>query len=79
MFRFVLKVNEETIVSDITANDGRWHHIVATWDSNGGTYTMYKDGVQQANGTGLSNGMSIPGNETLHSCLYSCTSIIKSI
>ncbi|XP_041475001.1 sushi, von Willebrand factor type A, EGF and pentraxin domain-containing protein 1-like isoform X1 [Lytechinus variegatus] len=62
---FVLSVNEENIVSDITGNDGRWHHIVATWDSNGGTYTMYKDGVLEANGTGLASGTTVPGGGKL--------------
>ena len=59
--RFVLDVNEQNTVSDIVANDGRWHHVAATWESRDGFYRLFLDGELQTSGTGLGNGTIIPG------------------
>ena len=38
---FVLSVKGEKVVTDVTANDGKWHFIALTWDSYTGTLTSY--------------------------------------
>ena len=53
---FVSPVNRQTKVS---ANDGRWHHICATWEHTAGSWNLYKDGVVEDNdnkGEGLKEG-----------------------
>ena len=35
---FVLSVKGEKVVTDVTANDGKWHFIALTWDSFTGQY-----------------------------------------
>ena len=34
----------------ISANDGFWHHICASWENKAGSWKVYKDGVPQAGG-----------------------------
>lgn len=50
----------EKVVTDVTANDGYWHHICFTWSSIEGTWVLYKDGVEQDKGKGLAAGTYIP-------------------
>ena len=50
---FVLSVKGEKIVTDVTANDGRWHFLSVTWSSSGGQWRVYKDGQLQDRGEGL--------------------------
>ena len=56
---FVLSVKGEKIVTDVTANDGAWHFIAVTWESGGGTWRIYRDGVLQDSGDGLATGQII--------------------
>ncbi|XP_022100203.1 sushi, von Willebrand factor type A, EGF and pentraxin domain-containing protein 1-like isoform X2 [Acanthaster planci] len=58
---FVLYVNDSSRVSDVTANDGVWHHIAVTWSSAGGEWVIYKDGEVADWGEGLAEGAVIPG------------------
>ncbi len=45
----------------VSANDGKWHHIVVTWRSSDGAVKLYKDGVNVYSNT-LAAGTSItPG------------------
>nr|XP_042895666.1 sushi, von Willebrand factor type A, EGF and pentraxin domain-containing protein 1 isoform X2 [Parasteatoda tepidariorum] len=62
---FVLYVNMDKVVTDVTANDGHWHHLCVTWSSRQGAWAFYKDGVQQDNGTGLAPNTFIPMTGTL--------------
>ncbi|GBN09560.1 Sushi, von Willebrand factor type A, EGF and pentraxin domain-containing protein 1, partial [Araneus ventricosus] len=62
---FVLYVNMEKVVTDVTANDGHWHHICITWSSNHGAWALYKDGVEQDSGIGLAPNTYIPMSGTL--------------
>jgi len=49
---FVLLVRR----TGISANDGLWHHICASWENKAGSWTIYKDGVSHASGLGLKTG-----------------------
>ena len=34
----------KSVISSVSANDGRWHHICGTWDNTVGSWAFYKDG-----------------------------------
>lgn len=40
----------------VSANDGNWHHICATWENSAGLLKFYKDGVLSANETNFKEG-----------------------
>lgn len=50
----------EKVVTDVTANDGNWHHICFTWSSAQGVWALYKDGIKQDEGSGLAADTYIP-------------------
>lgn len=62
---FVVNVNGEKRVTDVTANDGRWHLICLTWASDGGTWSLRADGELRDGGTGLAAGTFIPSGGTV--------------
>ena len=43
---FNLFVNNLTVYTGLSVNDGQWHHVAVTWESAGGTWHSYKDGVE---------------------------------
>ena len=43
---FNLFVNNKTVFTSLNVNDGQWHHVAVTWESAGGTWHSYKDGVK---------------------------------
>ena len=43
---FVLFVNNRTVFTGLRANDGQWHHMAGAWESAGGTWHAYKDGIK---------------------------------
>jgi len=43
---FNLFVNNITVYTGLNVNDGQWHHVAVTWESAGGTWHSYKDGVK---------------------------------
>ena len=48
--------------TSVSANDGKWHHICASWENTAGSWKLHKDGVVAAQGTGLKTGHVIkPG------------------
>ncbi|XP_023234733.1 sushi, von Willebrand factor type A, EGF and pentraxin domain-containing protein 1-like [Centruroides sculpturatus] len=57
---FVFYINMQEVVTDVTANDGKWHHICVTWSSPTGAWSIYKDGEQADKGIGLAVGTFIP-------------------
>ncbi|XP_071491017.1 LOW QUALITY PROTEIN: sushi, von Willebrand factor type A, EGF and pentraxin domain-containing protein 1-like [Diadema antillarum] len=57
---FVLDVNGHLKVTDVTTNDGHWHHVAITWESSG-SYQVFKDGELQASGQELARGATLPG------------------
>ena len=54
---FSLIVNGQKVVTGVKVNDGRWHHVLVTWQMSTGEWNIYKDGKLTANGTRLSTGM----------------------
>ncbi|XP_072050958.1 neuronal pentraxin-1-like, partial [Amphiura filiformis] len=58
---FALYINGQAVVTDVTANDGLWHHIIVTWSNQEGDWHIYKDGEEEAMGTGLATGTFIQG------------------
>ncbi len=61
---FVLYVNDAKVVTDVTANDGRWQLICATWNSPDGQWRIYSDGELKDKGFGLASNSSIHPNGT---------------
>lgn len=49
----VLLLSRKTSVSAI---DGKWHHICATWENTAGSWKFYKDGAVADQGQGLRKG-----------------------
>ena len=47
--------------TNVSANDGAWHHICFTWENTAGSWQLYKDGKRESQGSGLSVGHVIPG------------------
>lgn len=43
----------------MSINDGKWHHVCVTWNSDGGEWKVYKDGVIAGSGHGLNPGHQI--------------------
>lgn len=62
---FVFYVNQEQKVTDVSANDGLWHHVVLTWSSVRGNWKIYVDGLLNDSGFDLSTARPIPGKGTL--------------
>ncbi|XP_064626004.1 sushi, von Willebrand factor type A, EGF and pentraxin domain-containing protein 1-like [Lineus longissimus] len=62
---FVLYVNGKKVITDVATNDGLWHHVVATWSSNGGRWQIYIDGELREAGVGLAKDTVIPGGGRL--------------
>lgn len=54
-------MNGNRIVSDVTANDGVWHHICIEWASYNGQWMFYKDGLLKDGGVALANNTLISG------------------
>ena len=40
-------------------NDGSWHHVCASWKSENGWWNIYKDGREEARGSGFKTGYTI--------------------
>ena len=55
-------MNGKQRVTDVSANDGFWHHLVVTWKSDSGEWTVYMDGQLKENGKGTNSAM--PHNYT---------------
>ncbi|XP_078367068.1 neuronal pentraxin-2-like isoform X2 [Oculina patagonica] len=51
--------------TSVSANDGKWHHICATWENTAGLWNLYKDGKVAASGKGLKTGYVIRGGGAL--------------
>jgi len=65
MSQIQLWINDKLIQTGISANDGFWHHICASWESKAGSWKIYKDGVSQAKGSGLKTGHVVNTNGIL--------------
>lgn len=45
--------NKTAVITDAIENDGKWHHIAATWSSESDELKIYLDGTLKATTTGL--------------------------
>jgi hypothetical protein len=43
---------DKTLTSTVAVNDGKWHHLVATWNSSNGAMQLYVDGALNNSTTG---------------------------
>ncbi|XP_002732579.2 uncharacterized protein LOC100370097 [Saccoglossus kowalevskii] len=43
----------------VSVVDDQWHHICVTWQSHGGNYQLYKDGVVESYGGGVATNLTI--------------------
>jgi Concanavalin A-like lectin/glucanases superfamily len=55
-----------SLASHSAVNDGRWHHVIAEADRKAGTFVIYLDGRQDANGLGLGAGVSLANDADLY-------------
>lgn len=62
-FQFWVGLKERA--TSVSANDGKWHHICATWENTAGSWRLYKDGKVEAAGKGLRKGFMIRGGGAL--------------
>ncbi|XP_060818726.1 sushi, von Willebrand factor type A, EGF and pentraxin domain-containing protein 1-like isoform X1 [Bombus pascuorum] len=60
----VIYLNGEKVITDIKVNDGHWHFVCFTWESENGSWNIFIDGLLRDNGIYLSKGSSIQGNGT---------------
>ena len=51
-------------MTDVTANDGQWHLICATWSSPNGKRRLYCDEELKDKGAGLADNTSVHHNGT---------------
>lgn len=59
-----LYVNSTNTTTGVSLNDNNWHIINASWQSSGGNYEIWKDGIESATGT-ISSGATIASGGTL--------------
>ncbi|XP_012216127.2 sushi, von Willebrand factor type A, EGF and pentraxin domain-containing protein 1 isoform X1 [Linepithema humile] len=62
---FVLYVNGEKVVTDVKVNDGYWHFLCVTWESEYGSWRVFVDGILRDNGIRLAQGAVVQANGSL--------------
>ncbi|XP_078366327.1 neuronal pentraxin-1-like isoform X2 [Oculina patagonica] len=60
-----LFINGDNRATGVSANDGQWHQICATWENGNGDWKLYKDGDMQNSGTGFKTGYTIQAEGSL--------------
>ena len=60
-YSFVFYVNGDKRITDISTNDGQWHLVCSTWESEEGNWAIYVDGYMEDWGSGLAEGTVIDG------------------
>ncbi|XP_018392761.1 PREDICTED: sushi, von Willebrand factor type A, EGF and pentraxin domain-containing protein 1-like [Cyphomyrmex costatus] len=61
----VLYINGEKIVTDIKVNDGNWHFLCVTWESDRGSWRIFVDGILKDSGVGLAQEAVVQANGSL--------------
>ncbi|XP_076647342.1 sushi, von Willebrand factor type A, EGF and pentraxin domain-containing protein 1 isoform X1 [Halictus rubicundus] len=61
----VVYINGQKVVTDIKVNDGHWHFVCITWESENGTWNVFIDGLLRDNGSRFAKKTVIQGNGTL--------------
>ncbi|XP_078360290.1 uncharacterized protein LOC144644633 isoform X2 [Oculina patagonica] len=62
---FSFEVAGSSRQTSVSANDGKWHHICATWENTAGSWKLFKDGKLGDSGTDFETGHVIPGGGAL--------------
>lgn len=63
---FELYISNKYVSTGVSAADGKWHQICATWSNDNGAWNFYKDGVLGKSGTNLMKGHTIrPGGSLM--------------
>jgi len=57
---FILLVMGKEVETEVSVNDGEWHHVAITWSSASGSFASYQDGLKIAEGTNFQRGQKIP-------------------
>lgn len=60
-----LYINADQRSTGVSANDGEWHQICATWENVNGEWKLYKDGKKEKTGTGFKTGYVIQAEGSL--------------
>ena len=60
-----MQISGEKVVTDVTANDGSWTFLCASWASRGGLWKIYKNGALADHGQGLAEGLVVGDAGTL--------------
>ena len=53
---FILLVMGKEVPTDVSVNDGEWHHVAVTWSSASGSYASYQDGLKMSEGSNFQMG-----------------------
>ena len=53
---------DTTLTSTVSVNDGKWHHVVATWNSTSGAMQVYVDGTLNGSAAGPTGTRAAPPN-----------------
>ena len=58
-------INGEEASTNVTVNDGYWHHTCVIWSGISGTWSVYLNGTLVAGGDNLGEGTELEGGGTL--------------
>ncbi|ELU05207.1 hypothetical protein CAPTEDRAFT_227166 [Capitella teleta] len=58
---FVIYINGQITVTNVSINDGGWQHLAFTWSSLAGQWSFYVGGSMEVEGRDLAAGETIPG------------------
>ncbi|XP_011690241.1 PREDICTED: sushi, von Willebrand factor type A, EGF and pentraxin domain-containing protein 1-like [Wasmannia auropunctata] len=61
----VLYVNGEKVVTDVKVNDGNWHFMCVTWQSERGSWRVFVDGILKDSGVGLAQATTVRADGSL--------------
>ncbi|XP_070553684.1 fibropellin-1-like [Ptychodera flava] len=60
-----LYIGNEVLSTGTSVNDAKWHHVLVTWASQDGSWTLYRDGNLQGSGNSFQSGHVIPSGGTI--------------
>lgn len=67
-YSLVIYINGQKVVTDIKVNDGHWHFVCITWESENGGWNIYIDGLLRDSGSRLAKKTFIQGNRRSLRC-----------
>ncbi|XP_013419549.1 sushi, von Willebrand factor type A, EGF and pentraxin domain-containing protein 1-like, partial [Lingula anatina] len=60
IFFYISSQRITTSIPSSEINDGAWHHWCFAWNNGVGAWTVFRDGMSAAGGTGFQTSRSIP-------------------